>query len=114
MMRSWLLSLCASLLLTLAIELSFALLCRKRGRALGLAALVNGITNPVVVSLAFLWRYYHLPACAALVAAAELAAVLAEGCLYRSDPESFPRPFLFSLAANGLSFGMGLLLGAVQ
>ncbi len=111
MTRAWSVSLAVSLGLTLAVELAFALLCRKRGRALLLTALANILTNPVVVLAALLWRYFVLPGYGLAVAALEIAAVAAEGLVYHKKcRESFPRPYLFSLAANALSFSLGALL----
>lgn len=103
-------SLGASLALTLAVELGFALLRRLRGRALILVALVNVLTNPLVVQAALLWRHFALPGYAAAVAALELLAVWLEGFLYRKSRLGIPRPYVFSLAANALSFGLGLML----
>ena len=108
-MNSWFLALGVSLALTLAVELGFALLCRHRGRTLLLVALVNVFTNPLVVQAALLWRYYALPGYAA-VALLELLAVWVEGLVYQKSRLSFARPYIFSLAANALSFGLGLLL----
>lgn len=112
-MRSWLLSLGVSLALTLSFELGFALMCRRRGRALLLIALANVLTNPAVVLAALLWRSYALPAYPAAVAALELCAVLAEGFIYKKSREGFLRPYRFSLAANAVSFGLGVLLGRI-
>ena len=103
-MDDLLLSLLLSLGLTEAFECAFALLTGKRGKALLLCILVNIITNPPVVLLRFLsgggWLF---------IAGLELAAVVAEGLLYRYSG-LYRRPFLFSLAANALSFSLGLLI----
>lgn len=109
MTRSWLLSLGISLGLTLFAETGLALLCRRRGRELLLTVSVNCLTNPPVVFLALLWRWAGLPLYGAAVALLEAAAVLLEGRIYEKSGE-FPRPYGFSLAANALSFGLGLLL----
>lgn len=109
-MNPWFTSLGVSLALTLIIELGFALLCRRRGRALVLVALVNVLTNPLVVQAALLWRFYALPGYAAAVAVLELLAVWVEGFVYQKSRLGFSRPYVFSLAANALSFGLGLLL----
>ena len=110
MMRAWFFSLGISLCLTLALELTYALAFRKRGRALLLVALSNVLTNPVVVLCALLWRYFALPGYAFSVAALELAAVFVEGLVYKISREGFSRPYLFSLGANALSFSLGALL----
>ena len=109
-MNPWFAALGVSLALTLAVELGFARLCRHRGRTLLLVALVNVLTNPLVVQAALLWRYFVLPGYAAAVAALELLAVWGEGFLYQKSRLGFARPYVFSLAANALSFGLGLLL----
>lgn len=104
-------ALAASLALTLLIEGAFALACGLRGRReLGLAALANCLTNPPAVLFHYtavrLWHWDPLPAAALL----ELGAVLAEWLCYRAFSEQIRRPFLFSLAANAISFGAGCLL----
>ena len=109
-MNSLYIALGVSLALTLAVELGFALLCRHRGRTLLLVALVNVLTNPLVVQAALLWRQYALPGYAAAVAVLEVLAVLIEGLIYQKSRRGFARPYVFSLAANVLSFGLGLLL----
>ncbi len=109
MTRYWLMSLGVSLGLTLAIELAFAALCRKRGRALLMTALVNLLTNPVVVFCSLLWKRHALPAYWAAVAFLEVLAFLTEGFIYKKSRE-FSRPYVFSLCANALSFGTGLVL----
>ena len=109
-MSAWFAALGVSLALTLAVELGFALLCRCRGRTLGLVALANVLTNPPVVQTALLWRSFALPGYAAAVAVLELLAVAVEGFLYRKSRLGFAHPYGFSLAANALSFGLGLLL----
>ena len=103
-------SLGVSLALTLAVELLFALLCRHRGKQLLLVALANVLTNPPVVQAALLWRFYSLPGYPAAVAVLELLAVLIEGLIYAKSRPGFAHPCMFSLTANALSFGLGLLL----
>ena len=100
-LRAWLVTLGLSLGLTLFFELGFALLCGRRGRALRLAALANVLTNPVVVLAVRLWGAPALPM--------ELLAVLAEGLIYQKS-RAFARPWLFSLCANALSYGLGRIL----
>ena len=109
-MTSWFSALGVSLALTLAVELGFALVCRHRGKTLILVALVNVLTNPLVVQAALLWRSFALPGYAAAVAVLELLAVWVEGALYRKSRLGIAHPYVFSLAANALSFGLGLLL----
>ena len=109
-MSGWILSLGVSLGLTLAFELPFAALWGLKKRDLTLCALVNLLTNPLVVVCTLLWRHYvplpeFLP-----VAALETAAVVTEGLIYRELGERIRRPMLFSLCANALSYGLGLLI----
>lgn len=103
-MDDLLLSLLLSLGLTETAECAFALSLKQRSKALVLCALVNLITNPPAVMLQRLLGGGWL-----MVAGLELAVVAAEGLLYRYSG-LFKRPFLFSLAANALSFSLGLLI----
>lgn len=107
-----LLSLGVSLTLTLAIELSFALAVKIRGRALLTVLLVNVVTNPVVVLVTFTLEHSAGAPQWLVQAPLEIAAVLTEGAVYKSF--GFRRPFLFSLAANALSLGIGCLIGIIQ
>lgn len=100
--------LAVSLLLTLAFEEGFALIWGLHGRReLGLAALVNCLTNPPVVLLHYtavrLWHWNAVPVTAVL----EAAAVVVEWRCYRVFSEQVRRPFLFALLANLFSFGAG-------
>lgn len=107
-MRAWLLSLGVSLALTLVIELGFALIFRRRGRALLYVALANLLTNPAAVLCVRLCAVYTALPSAAVTAGAEILAVLTEGLVYKTSQEGFSRPWLFSLGANALSYGLGL------
>ncbi len=103
--------LAVSLALTLVFEVGFALLWGLRGRReLGLAALVNVLTNPPVVLLYYtavkLWRWSALPATLVL----ETAAVVVEWRCYRAFSRQIRRPLLFALLANGLSYGAGCVI----
>lgn len=109
-MSAWYTSLGVSLGLTLLIEQGLALLMRKRGRTLLLTALSNLLTNPPVVLTALFWRAYALPGYAAAVAVLELLAAALEGFVYQKCRAGFSHPYRFSLAANALSFGLGLAL----
>ncbi len=110
--QALLLSLGVSLLLTLLLELAFALLFRVRGKwDLTLVILANILTNPVVVLCHHLTRAL-LPSFPIAVATLllEAGAVLIEGLCYQRYSQRIPRPYLFSLAANGFSYGMGVLI----
>ena len=98
------LTLLLSLILTEVVECGFALCLKKRSKALLLCVLVNLITNPPVVLLSRLLGGGWLP-----IAALEVSACAAEGMLYRYS-RLYERPFLFSFAANALSFTTGLLV----
>ena len=103
-MDDLLLALLLSLAFTEAIECAFALSLNKRGKALLLCALVNVVTNPPAVLLSRFWGGGWMP-----IAGLELSAVVIEGLLYRYSG-LYRRPFLFSLAANALSFSLGMLM----
>ena len=93
-----------SLGLTLVLELGFALTWGIRRRDLALCALVNLLTNPAVVLLHLLFPWPPV------TLALEGAAVAVEALYYRRYGLRIRSPWLFSLAANGLSFCLGFLL----
>ena len=105
------LTLLVALLLTVAIEIPVCLLWKMRGRDLLFVLLANVMTNPAVnVLYAILCLKTALPQ-AAVIAALEIAAVIAEWIVYRYATDA-KRPFLISLTANAASFGAGLILTA--
>lgn len=105
----YVLSLLCALLLTEAIELPVARLCGVKGRDLLFVVLANVMTNPAVnVLYAAATVFTKLPMVAVL-AALEIAAVVAEWIVYRYATGA-KRPFLVSLVCNAASFGAGLLL----
>lgn len=107
-----LLSLCISLLLTVFLELIFALVFRARGRALLIVTLANVLTNPAVVVLfLLLCRHYSLPEYA-VVPILETGAMLIEALIYARCTE-IRRPFLFALAANAFSYLSGAVIGTL-
>ena len=95
------------LALTLAIELLLALLWGLRGQDLILCALANLLTNPAVVLLNLI---FPVPWFLLLL---ECAAVGVEGLVYLLCARRIRAPFLFSLWANGCSFGLGLVIGGI-
>lgn len=103
------LSLGVSLVLTLVLELAFALVWRVERTDLPTTALANLLTNPVVVlcrhAVSWYWPKYVLAATLAL----ELWAVGTEGFIY-CRRSRISHPWAFSLCANGLSYLTGLLL----
>ena len=103
------LSLAVSLLLTLALELAFALVWRVDRRDLPAVALANLLTNPIVV-LCYHGASWYVPRLlAAVTLALELWAVGTEGLIYQRRSQ-IVRPWTFSLCANALSFLTGLFI----
>ena len=98
-----------SLFLTLILEELFAVLCKKRGKALLLVALVNLLTNPPLVLLWVLSGHVRW-----LLLLLEAAAVEIEGFYYHRCSDQFPYPYRFSLCCNAFSFGIGLLMNGVN
>ena len=92
-----------SLLLTELIELSAALLLKKR-EDIGLIALANLMTNPAVVYLSLLTKALRPGLYPAAAAVTELLAVLAEGYAYKRRAAKIARPMLFSLCMNCLLY----------
>lgn len=101
-----------TLAFVIIIEVVFARLCRHRGRALLLVALLNLLTNPIILTVLELGLLIRSrPSSAVFVL--ELVAVLLEGLIYRKSRLGFSRPYVFSLAANALSFGLLLLFHVI-
>ena len=103
------LSLAVSLLLTLALELCFALLWGVEQRDLTLVALANVLTNPVVVLCYTLTESFIPRLLIPAVAVLELGAVIVEGWLFHTRG-AIRFPWAFSLCANLFSFTIGLIL----
>ena len=111
MSRELLYALAVSLVATLAFEAGFFWLIGKRGKKdLLLVIAVNVITNPAVVLLYWLAVLYTGINPILVKAALEILAVLTEGFYYKKYGQEIRRPFLFSLAANAVSFGLGMLI----
>ena len=104
----WLKSLGLSLLLTLVIELTAALILRKRDRALAVVALVNLLTNPPAVFITLLASYRRWTNLGLWMLCTEAAVFVTEALIYRRFGEDFKHPWLFSLLLNGVSFGLGV------
>lgn len=103
-----------SLGLTIVIELLFALIIGIRNRKdLLLVVLVNILTNPPVVFIYYLLYFYTAWSGMLVKIPLEILAVLVEGYYYKSFGKEFRRPFLFSLFANTISFGIGILINIV-
>ena len=104
-------SLAISLTLTIMFETEFFLLVGKRDKKdLLLLHLVNVLTNPVVVLSFWLIALYTDWNARLFIIPLEVFAVLTEGFYYKKYGRSFRRPYLFSLAANIVSFGTGELI----
>ncbi|MBR2046968.1 MAG: hypothetical protein IJ960_00040 [Oscillospiraceae bacterium] len=90
-----------SFLLTLVIELPICYAWGLRSRdALELAFLVNLLTNPAAVFLHTSVGIPQIPV--------EILVVIIECYIYRQF--KIKHPFLLSLAANGVSWGLGVVL----
>ena len=87
-----------TLLIEFAVFLCFGLRSR---RCLKLLLLVNLLTNPAAVLLHWL-GIPQIPI--------EIAVVLVEWQVYRPFSQEIPHPFALSLTANGVSWGLGLLI----
>lgn len=92
-----------SLALTLITEIALSL-CFKIKEA-GLIALVNVVTNPPAVFIAYVTGY-TLP----IMLALEVLVVVTEGALYSRFSEQIKRPFIYAIAVNTISFLIGVLL----
>ena len=111
MTKALLVSLVASLLLTLLLESGFYFLVGKREKKdYLLLLLVNIITNPVVVLSYWLLALYTTWNLNLVIVPLELCAVVVEGIYYKKYSRELNRPYLFSLCANSFSYGVGALL----
>ncbi len=104
-------ALALSLALTLALEIGFFYLTGKRDkRDLLLLVLVNVVTNPLAVLFFWILRMYSAFHPVLIIAPLELVAALVEGWYYERYGQAIARPWLFALAVNAFSFGMGVLI----
>jgi len=107
-------SLIVSLALTLILEVGFFLIVRSiKGKHdkkdLALVVMVNILTNPAVVLLYWLAILYTDINYAIIIAPLEISAVFIEGYIYKKRGRYFKHPYIFSIAANAFSFGIGVL-----
>lgn len=108
------LTLLISLMLTLIFELLLAIIVKVGKRDLLLVMLVNIITNPAVVLIyVLISNHYHDVPGMLIQLPLEAAAVLVEWLYYRRFSEKIKKPFLFSLAANALSYSAGIIIGVI-
>ncbi len=107
------LSLSASLLLTVSLELLFALLFKIRGRTLIIVILVNILTNPAAVVLFLLLCRHFSFSALAVVPVLEAVAFLTEALIYKTRCRSIQHPFMFALGANLFSYICGAIIGTL-
>lgn len=104
-----------SLTITLAIETAAAALLGVRSmRGILIVALVNVLTNPLLVLCTFLAQYVTVRTVYCVILFFfEAAAVLAEGLIYRRTVRTKLHPLLLSLILNACSFGAGVAVNAL-
>ncbi len=105
-----------SLAATLIIELVFAAILGARNKKdLLNVALVNIMTNPVVVSVSFVTGFFYGQNARLIVLIIlELFALFSEGFIYKKTLNYKKiNPFLFSLLLNGASYGIGLIINKI-
>ena len=104
-------ALAISLALTLIFEISFFLAIGKRNKKdLLLVVLVNTLTNPIVVLLYWIIYFNTNWNILLILILLELFAIGTEGFIYRKNAKTINRPFLFSIAANIISFSLGFII----
>ena len=94
-----------SFLLTILIEMAVAFAFRMKGKDLLLVILVNVLTNPAAVLLSVLtgdkrWVQFLI----------ELVVIFTEGWYYKRYSTELKHGLLFSAAANGISYSLGILI----
>ncbi len=96
-----------SLILTLAIELVYALGWKVRGRDLWIIVLMNVITNPLVV----LWNGFTIQE-GYLISTLlpELAAVAAEAFFLKRFGKDISYPILLAVCINTFSYVLGCII----
>ena len=104
-------TLIVSLILTLIFEISVFLLAGKRNKNdLLLVVLVNILTNPAVVLTYWLLALYASINLLLVKILLEFLVFITEGYYHGKYGMEFNRPYLFSVVANVVSFGAGILL----
>ena len=114
MSKDIIISLMISLALTLVLEAGFFLIVRSiKGqhdkKDLLLAVMVNLLTNPAVVLIYWLAVLHTNINYVIIIAPLEISAVFIEGYIYKKRGRYFKHPYIFSIAANAFSFGIGVL-----
>lgn len=114
MLGSLPLTMAKCLILTILIESSAAAIAGVREKYdYIIIALVNVITNPVLVALTSLSGYFYgHESYFAFAVTGEIGAFITEGIIYKKSL-SFKKinPFLLSLILNGASYLSGLVIG---
>lgn len=115
-----LMSLIVSLVLTLIVEVSFALLFNVRGKIdIAVVFLANIITNPVIVTIEnLLWTIekYTLMVTLSLVfwVILEIVVILVEGYIYNKlRVKSKFSPYKLSLVLNSISILFGIIYNVI-
>ena len=105
-----------SLAMTLVCELAYALGWGVRDRRdLVLCALVNVLTNPIVVFVYYYVRIRRFPLNYGWITIGmEAFAVVTEALLYKKFSRTIKRPWLFSLSANAFSYAVGELINGIR
>ena len=102
-------ALIVSLISTWILELSFAWFMNLRSKEdLKLVLLVNFITNPIVVSL--YWIFYRSINPMILTFTLESSAILVEAFYYKEFTEKIRHPLIFSVMINLFSYLSGVLI----
>jgi len=113
-MTMLLLALCAALALTLVVEVGLYLLVYGRGSGdVSLVIGVNLITNPLLNFVLWLTAFFSHLNIDIITIGLELVVIGFEGWCYRRFGKNFHHPFLFSVAANACSFGLGWVVQRV-
>lgn len=103
-----------SLGMTLFFEFVFAFCWKMWGkREILLVALVNVLTNPIVVCTYYLAYKYQLGFLPVLTAVMEVLAVVVEALIYRRFSKNITHPWWFSIGANVFSYGLGEIINHI-
>lgn len=109
-----------SLALTLVTELAIAFLFGLRTRKnVLLVVLVNVLTNPPAVLCNWLCRLYlpyynRVPVQLVIEAAVVIVEAFVYCCFARDEQRQIKRPVLLALTANGCSWLLGVVIGALK
>lgn len=103
-----------SLAATIILELLFALFWGIRNKKdLLLLCLVNLLTNPVVVFIYYISKFYSDLDLIVVVLVLEVLAVLLEGFYYKRYGKMYRDPYYFSFFANVFSFAIGKIISII-